>query len=94
MNDELEKTNKLINLAFEHIKPMDYDEVITGLQKENAELRSELNSKDAIINELARGLKSLAQDVNDYVDESEFFAKELIVRKYRKLAEQHLKEDG
>ena len=33
MNQELERINKLIDTAFEHLSPMDYDFVITELQE-------------------------------------------------------------
>lgn len=46
MNQELERINKLIDTAFEHIKPVDYDEVITELQKQNFALKKKCNTEE------------------------------------------------
>jgi len=38
MNKELENENKKIDLAFEHIKPIDFEKVFEDLKNENKEL--------------------------------------------------------
>jgi len=38
MNEELENESKKIDLAFEHIKPIDFEKVFEDLKNENKEL--------------------------------------------------------
>ena len=44
MNNELENESRKIDLAFEHIKPMDYEKVFDGLKEENQSLQSKIDS--------------------------------------------------